>query len=264
MSEYDGGPMSTGGAPYAHDEDYDCIEPADTQQQQQDLAAAAAGELCPAGPEDGWMEEGGEGGLGERRGRVPLQPVAYSGEMPAALGSIDLESAGGSASGGPAPGTASHAAKAQQQATAFTKNTALVLDHLRREFAPSTGSKRRHPGSHGDLAADVAPLSLDSLLLGGSAPRGRLDAARWFYEVLLLRKADFVSLRQEEPYGDIAIMPTPLLTSSGAGAGGVGPSKGGASRAGASVTPGSKGGASEGGSKGGATPGRSRGLPSAA
>lgn len=57
----------------------DMIEPADTQQEQQ--AAAAAG-LFAAGGE---AEEGLEA---ERRGRLPLQPVPYSGEEPAELGSI--------------------------------------------------------------------------------------------------------------------------------------------------------------------------------
>lgn len=84
----------------------------------------------------------------------------------------------------------------------FTKNTALVLEHLRREFAPSTGSKRRHP-SAGDLAAGVASLSLDGLLgageeaeAAGRARRGRLEAARWFYESLVLRSTGFVTLTQ--------------------------------------------------------------------
>ncbi len=84
----------------------------------------------------------------------------------------------------------------------FTKNTALVLEHLRREFAPATGSKRRHP-SAGDLAAGVASLSLDGLLgagqeaeAAGRARRGRLEAARWFYESLVLRSTSFVTLTQ--------------------------------------------------------------------
>lgn len=107
------------------------------------------------------------------------------------------------------PGSSVSGAAAQQ--TSFTRNTALVLEHLRREFAPATGAKRRHP-SVGGLAADVAALSLDSLL--GVAPgqqqhqrHGRLEAARWFYESLVLRNTGFVGLQQAVPYGDIAITP---------------------------------------------------------
>jgi hypothetical protein len=138
-------------------------------------------------------------GAAAQRGRLPLQPVPSSGE----LGSIGADSSEGGS------GTSATAS--------FTKNTALVLEHLRREFAPTTGSKRRHP-SAGDLAAGVASLSLDGLLgageeaeAAGRARRGRLEAARWFYESLVLRSTGFVTLTQEEPYGDIFIAPTALL-----------------------------------------------------
>lgn len=43
---------------------------------------------------------------------------------------------------------------------------------------------------------------------GGKA---RLDAARWFFELLVLKTKDFVDLDQPEPYADIAIRPRPLL-----------------------------------------------------
>lgn len=103
----------------------------------------------------------------------------------------------------PAAGADSSEGGSGASATAaFTKNTALVLEHLRREFAPSTGSKRRHP-SAGDLAAGVASLSLDGLLgageeaeAAGRSRRGRLEAARWFYESLVLRSTGFVTLTQ--------------------------------------------------------------------
>lgn len=156
--------------------------------------------------------------------RVPACVHQSTGSLPAALltvrappHAIPTHAGPDSTSGGAASGSSDAAA---QHATAFTRNTALVLEHLRREFAPSTGSKRRHPGSHGDLAAGMAALSLDSLLLGGAAPRGRLDAARWFYECLVLRNTGFVQLEQGDPYGDIAIAPTPLLTGGSAVAGG--------------------------------------------
>lgn len=138
------------------------------------------------------------------------RPPGYSLPKPSPAGPDSTSAAATSGSSG----------AAAQHATAFTRNTALVLEHLRREFAPSAGSKRRHPGSHGDLAAGMAALSLNSLLLGGAAPRGRLDAARWFYECLVLRNTGFVQLEQGEPYGDIAVAPTQLLTGGGGAGGG--------------------------------------------
>lgn len=102
----------------------------------------------------------------------------------------------------PAGADSSEGGSGTSATASFTKNTALVLEHLRREFAPSTGSKRRHP-SAGDLAAGVASLSLDGLLgsgeeaeAAGRARRGRLEAARWFYESLVLRSTGFVTLTQ--------------------------------------------------------------------
>lgn len=99
-------------------------------------------------------------------------------------------------------GSSEDASGAAAATAAFTKRTALVLEHMRREFAPSTGSKRRHP-SAGDLAAGVASLSLDGLLgasqeaeAAGRPRHGRLDAARWFYESLVLRSTGFVTLEQ--------------------------------------------------------------------
>ena len=118
------------------------------------------------------------------------------------------------------PGSSGSGGAAPQ--SAFTKNTALVLQHLQRELAPAVGSKRRHP-SAGGLAAGMAALSLDQLL--GAAPgapaprRGRLEAARWFYESLVLRNTGFVTLAQAQPYGDIALAPTPaMLAGGGSGA----------------------------------------------
>ncbi|KAI3438065.1 hypothetical protein D9Q98_000508 [Chlorella vulgaris] len=175
------------------------LEAADVQQQQQQQAAAP----FPAGPaaEDGGLAAGS---AGERRGRLPLQLVLGSGEQPGELGSL------GSEDGSRARSGASSDAAPQ---TAFTKNTALVLEHLRRELAPQAGSKRRHP-SHGNLAAGMAALSLDGMLLGegGGARRGRLDAARWFYESLVLRNTGFVTLEQGEPFADIQIHATARLT----------------------------------------------------
>ncbi|EFN55048.1 hypothetical protein CHLNCDRAFT_134907 [Chlorella variabilis] len=184
----DYGPLSVGGV---YDEEL--IEPADTQQEQQ---AAFPGEMEE--------EAAAPGTAAERRAKLHLHPVLGSGEALGELGSIGPDDSSAARSGG---------SSAAAQQTAFTKNTALVLEHLRRELAPSAGSKRRHP-SHGDLAAGMAALSLDSLLDAGTAGggrRGRLDAARWFYESLVLRNTGFVALSQAQPYGDIEIRPTAQL-----------------------------------------------------
>ena len=56
----------------------------------------------------------------------------------------------------------------------------------------------------------------DSVMLqqftGGKA---RLDSARWFFELLVLKSKDFVELEQQEPYADITIRARPLLTAEG-------------------------------------------------
>ena len=44
-----------------------------------------------------------------------------------------------------------------------------------------------------------------------TAGKTRLDAARWFFELLVLKSKDFVELEQTQPYADICIRPRPLL-----------------------------------------------------
>lgn len=44
-----------------------------------------------------------------------------------------------------------------------------------------------------------------------TAGKTRLDAARWFFEVMVLKTKDFVELKQAQPYADILILPHPLL-----------------------------------------------------
>ena len=45
--------------------------------------------------------------------------------------------------------------------------------------------------------------------------KGRKDASRWFFEMLVLKTRNYVTLKQEAPYGDIAIAATSkLLTGS--------------------------------------------------
>jgi hypothetical protein len=87
---------------------------------------------------------------------------------------------------------------------------------------PTTGSKRRisavpPPGlaaavgekqAAGKAAAGLqgvaaAPLSFQGLTQG----QGRLDACRWFYEMLVLGNKGLVGLQQQEAYGDVLITP---------------------------------------------------------
>ena len=41
--------------------------------------------------------------------------------------------------------------------------------------------------------------------------KARVDACRWFFEVLVLKSRDYVELEQPKPYGDIRIRPTSRL-----------------------------------------------------
>ena len=44
--------------------------------------------------------------------------------------------------------------------------------------------------------------------------KGRKDASRWFFEMLVLKTRNYVTLKQEVPYGDIAIAATSKLPTS--------------------------------------------------
>ena len=50
-------------------------------------------------------------------------------------------------------------------------------------------------------------VSMNALLEG----KGRKDASRWFFEMLVLKTRNYVNLQQEEPYGDIAVSATSKL-----------------------------------------------------
>jgi hypothetical protein len=111
----------------------------------------------------------------------------------------------------------------------FTNRTRLVVRHLQAAAAAAeaalggagtpaggVGSKRRFsaaamaPPFSGDGKQDGASggakgpqLSFNALTEG----HGRLDACRWFYEVLVLTNKGFVGTSQEEAYGDISVTP---------------------------------------------------------
>ena len=50
-------------------------------------------------------------------------------------------------------------------------------------------------------------VSMNGLLEG----KGRKDASRWFFEMLVLKTRNYVNLQQEEPYGDISVSATSKL-----------------------------------------------------
>ena len=92
-----------------------------------------------------------------------------------------------------------------QAVDGFTARTRLVLSHLQKKFAPVPGKKRRNPVTGG--GEPDAELGLHSLLEG----KERLDASRWFYQMLVLRGQGWIDMCQEEAYGDIVIKPRDKL-----------------------------------------------------
>lgn len=199
----DGGPADSGG--YYPDVDHIENFPED--------GAGGAGE----GDEFG--SGGGGGTMGMSDGRGGLMPLELTtmprdGSAPASLGGFgDPEFSEGGAGGvsGGEPGVGGGLA-----ADGFTARTKVVLDHLTQRFmAPASGSKRRHTGAAAGTTPAVESLALDTLVAG----RPRLEACRWFFEALVLRNKGYVDLQQEEPYGEIKIMPLAKLIE-GQGAGG--------------------------------------------
>lgn len=109
----------------------------------------------------------------------------------------------------------------------FTSRTRLVMKHLQHAAAAAAGpSAAATPASGGSsrrrisaapppsLAAAggkdleqqgsvASPLSFKTLTQG----HNRLDACRWFYEVLVLGNKGLVTVKQDEPYGDVAVTP---------------------------------------------------------
>jgi hypothetical protein len=119
----------------------------------------------------------------------------------------------------------------------FTSRTRLVMRHLQHAAAaaapgpsaaaaagmgtPATGSKRRisavpppglaaavegkKAGAHAGAAGSAGAVSLS--FQGLTQGHGRLDACRWFYEMLVLGNKGLVGLQQQEAYGDVLITP---------------------------------------------------------
>lgn len=134
---------------------------------------------------------------------------------------------------------------AEQQVSdgGFTSRTRLVVRHLQHAAATAAaaaGTPLLHSGTPAGAgskrritAAALAPLMMDAAAggskdgtaaaggssAGGAAAgpvlsfdklvqgHGRLDACRWFYEVLVLTNKGFVTTQQDESYGDIKVTP---------------------------------------------------------
>lgn len=91
----------------------------------------------------------------------------------------------------------------------FTAGSQAVLGEVTAQFAalmaPDIGSKRRRSGiaapGNKNTKQSTLELKFSSLLAG----RGRSDAARWFFELLVLQNGGQVCLSQARPYADIGI-----------------------------------------------------------
>ncbi len=140
-------------------------------------------------------------------------PLAFmsmgSGEdsLRVSLGGFGDEENDDGATPGGAPG-ADGAASGGLASDGFTARTKVVLEHLAYRFVgPTSGGKRRHPGSAVPQTPLVESLPLDGFVGG----RNRLEACRWFFEALVLRNKSYVDLKQNEPYGEISILPLDKL-----------------------------------------------------
>eukprot|EP00884_Botryococcus_braunii_P021674 jgi/Botrbrau1/8190/Bobra.357_2s0033.1 len=88
---------------------------------------------------------------------------------------------------------------------AITERTKKALTKLQASFLPENGRKRKKSG--GDVAPRCESMNLESIVEGHT----RLDASRWFFEMLVLKTRDYVELSQAQSYGDIIIRPCPKL-----------------------------------------------------
>ena len=98
------------------------------------------------------------------------------------------------AAGGPSPSSAHSAA--------ITRRTRAALDRFQGEWGSDA--------ARGNLSA-ARPVSLAAVTAGAT----RLDAARWFFEVLVLRSRGFVDVAQERSYGDVEVRPRAMAFDEG-------------------------------------------------
>eukprot|EP00873_Tetraselmis_striata_P019210 jgi/Tetstr1/439474/TSEL_027906.t1 len=87
-------------------------------------------------------------------------------------------------------------ANSDAAATTFTSNTRAVLKHVR-------GLSERAKAKAAEAGQRARPdiVGFSRLVAG----KKRLDASRWFFEMLVLKSKDYLDLEQKEPYGDIKI-----------------------------------------------------------
>ena len=128
--------------------------------------------------EDDYVGGGGFGGLENDDGASEEERVGGA-ENAGARNSADVFA-------GP-PSSSAHSA-------AITRRTRAALDRFQGEWGSDA--------ARGDLAA-ARPVSLHSITEGAT----RLDAARWFFEVLVLRSRGFVDVSQSQSYGDVEVRP---------------------------------------------------------
>ncbi|EIE27346.1 hypothetical protein COCSUDRAFT_45823 [Coccomyxa subellipsoidea C-169] len=93
--------------------------------------------------------------------------------------------------------------------TSFTARTQHVAARLKAELSGAAGKKKRRLAS-GAAAATGGQVMLDDLVDGHS----RLDACRWFFELLVLKTRNYVDMEQPAPYGNISITARPKLLAS--------------------------------------------------
>ncbi|KAK9865865.1 hypothetical protein WJX84_006443 [Apatococcus fuscideae] len=103
--------------------------------------------------------------------------------------------------------------------TSFTARTKQVLSHLQDAWGVKGAApgkrKRASPAKNGlqDWAAAATGTHQQLQLEGMIAGKSKLEAARVFFELLVLNNKGYVQLSQEEPYADIGVAPASKLVS---------------------------------------------------
>ncbi len=75
------------------------------------------------------------------------------------------------------------------------------------ELSGAAGKKKRRLASGAAAATGKGQVMLDDLVERHS----RVDACRWFFELLVLKTKNYVDLEQPQPYGNISITARPKL-----------------------------------------------------
>lgn len=177
-------------------------------------AAAAAGEEGDlAGPSAAFgAYNDDDGGGGAWAGANDDDEDDYVG---GGFGGIENENDGGEDGdeervGGAAEGAAAGPSSSSAHSAAITRRTRAALERFQGEWGSDAAAR-------GDPAA-ARPASLDAIVASAGAGGGRatrLDAARWFFEVLVLRSRGFVEVSQAESYGDVEVRPRAMAYDEG-------------------------------------------------